>query len=73
MAQSFLRLPAVMARTGLSRSTIYLRMKAGALPKQVKLGGARAVGWVESEIDECISQQIRESRGTPSPPPHELG
>ena len=73
MAQVFLRLPAVMAKTGLSRSTIYLRMKSGSLPKQVKLGGARAVAWVESEIDEWMSQQIRQSRGIISAPPHESG
>ena len=73
MAQVILRLPAVKARTGLSRSTIYLRMNSGSLPKQVKLGGARAVGWIESEIDEWVSQQIRQSRDIPSPPPDELG
>lgn len=33
MAIAFLRLPAVLARTGLSRSTIYLRIAQGAFPK----------------------------------------
>jgi prophage regulatory protein len=58
---SILRLPAVKARTGLSRSTIYLRVSQGAFPKPVNLG-TRAVGWVESEIQEWLQQQIEASR-----------
>ena len=59
---SILRLPAVKARTGLSRSTIYLRIAQGTFPKPVSLGG-RAVGWPESEIDDWVAQCIQESRG----------
>ena len=40
----FLRLPEVLARTGLSRSTIYVRLDQGRFPRPVSLGG-RAVGW----------------------------
>ena len=58
----FLRLPEVLARTGLSRSTIYVRLEQGRFPRPVSLGD-RAVGWVESEIDEWISNRIVESRG----------
>ena len=58
----FLRLPEVMARTGLSRSTIYVRLEQGRFPRPVSLGG-RAVGWIESEIDEWMSNRIAESRG----------
>jgi len=57
MAQTILRLPVVKARTGLSRSTIYLRISEGAFPKPVSLG-PRAVGWVESEIAEWIASRI---------------
>ena len=56
------RLPDVQARTGLSRSTIYVRVAAGSFPKPVQLGG-RAVGWIESEVDAWIRQQIAASRG----------
>ena len=56
------RLPDVQARTGLSRSTIYVRVAAGSFPKPVHLG-ARAVGWIESEVDAWIRQQIAASRG----------
>ena len=56
-----LRLPEVMARTGLSRSTIYVRLEQGLFPRPVSLGG-RAVGWIESEVDEWIRERITESR-----------
>ena len=57
----FLRLPEVLERTGLSRSTIYVRLEQGRFPRPVSLGG-RAVGWIESEVDEWIRQRIEESR-----------
>ncbi len=57
MAKSILRLPAVMARTGLSRSTIYSRIKQGTFPRQVSLGG-RAVGWYESDIEEWLTNLV---------------
>ena len=58
----FLRLPEVLARTGLSRSTIYVRLDQGRFPRPVSLG-ARAVGWLESEVDEWIRERIAASRG----------
>lgn len=61
MTHTMLRLPAVKARTGLSRSTIYLRIAEGRFPTPVSLGG-RAVGWVEGEIAEWIAAQIEKSR-----------
>lgn len=61
MATSILRLPTVKARTGLSRSTIYLRVSQGTFPKPVCLGG-RAVGWVESEVQQWLEQRIEASR-----------
>lgn len=64
MPNQILRLPAVKARTGLSRSTIYLRLSEGQFPRPVPLGG-RAVGWVESEIDDWLTQQIEARQNTP--------
>ncbi|MCH8209438.1 MAG: AlpA family transcriptional regulator [Nitrospinae bacterium] len=61
MEHRILRLPAVMARTGLSRSTIYLRVSQDTFPKPVNLGG-RAVGWVEAEIQKWLERQIEISR-----------
>jgi len=61
MATKILRLPAVKASTGLSRSTIYLRIAEGTFPKPVNLGN-RAVGWLESEIQDWLRQRIEASR-----------
>ena len=61
MTHTILRLLAVKARTGLSRSTIYLRVSQGTFPKPVSLG-ARAVGWVEAEVQEWLQRQIEASR-----------
>ena len=58
-----LRRRAVEAITGLSRSTIYARMSAGAFPTAIRLGG-RSVGWIASEIDAWIATRIAESRPT---------
>jgi prophage regulatory protein len=61
MTHVILRLPMVIATTGLSRSTIYLRVAQGTFPKPVSLGG-RAVGWVEAEVQEWLRQCIDASR-----------
>jgi len=58
---AILRLPAVKARTGLSRSTIYLRVSEGSFPRPVSLGG-RAVGWVEADIQGWLEQRVEASR-----------
>ncbi len=57
MTHSILRLPAVKASTGLSRSTIYLRIAQGVFTKPVSLGG-RAVGWPASEVAALNAARI---------------
>jgi prophage regulatory protein len=61
MTHTILRLPAVKTRTGLSRSTIYLRVSQGTFPRPVSLGG-RAVGWVEAEIQSWLAERIAARR-----------
>jgi prophage regulatory protein len=61
MTHTILRLPAVMRSTGLSRSTIYLRVAQGTFPRPVSLGG-RSVGWLEHELDEWVQGRIQASR-----------
>jgi prophage regulatory protein len=63
---AILRLPGVKARTGLSRSTIYFRVSEGTFPEPVSLGG-RAVGWIESEIQQWLEKRIEASRNAASP------
>ena len=48
-----LRRNQVEDRTGLSRSTIYLRIQEGTFPRPINLV-ERAVGWVEKEIEEWL-------------------
>jgi len=64
MTTAILRLPAVKARTGLSRSTIYLRVSKGTFPKPISLG-SRAVGWIEDEVNDWLNQQIEATRKSP--------
>lgn len=61
MVTTILRLPTVKARTGLSRSTIYLRIAEGNFPAPVSLGG-RAVGWIEAEVNDWLAKRIEASR-----------
>ena len=60
MPHTVLRLPTVKARTGLSRSTIYLRVSRGAFPAPVSLGG-RAVGWIEAEVNSVAHRADQET------------
>jgi prophage regulatory protein len=62
---TILRLPDVKRSTGLSRSTIYLRISQGTFPKPVSLGG-RAVGWLEAEIQQWLQRRIEASRSESS-------
>lgn len=59
--QTIIRLPQVKARTGLSRSTIYALIKTGQLKAPISLG-ARAVGWLESDVSEFIESRVKASR-----------
>ncbi|PZT20590.1 hypothetical protein A7Y00_14475 [Stenotrophomonas maltophilia] len=58
-----LRRADVLARVGIAKSTLYLRISAGTFPKPVHLGSS--VRWVESEIDSWIQDQMeqRDQRG----------
>lgn len=57
-----LRRPQVTARTGFPRSTLYLKIARGEFPKPIKLG-ARAVGWLASDVEAFIAARVAESRG----------
>lgn len=57
MLQTIFRLPAVKSETGLSRSTLYLRISQGLWPKPVSLG-ARAVGWPAREVAAVNAARI---------------
>jgi prophage regulatory protein len=54
---TILRRRQVEAETGLSRSTIYLRISQGLWPKPVNLG-PRAVGWPAAEVASLNAARI---------------
>lgn len=69
-APTILRRKQVEARTGLSRSSIYARLRHNpkrpgdydpTFPKPVAIG-AKAVGWIEHELDAWLAAQIKQSR-----------
>ena len=55
-----LRLPEVLARVGLRRSTVYQLMDTGEFPASVRLT-ANAVGWLSSDVDAWIAGRQRTS------------
>lgn len=59
MTHTILRLPAVKTNTGLSRSTIYLRISQREFTKPISLGG-RAVGWPSNEVAALNAARIAE-------------
>lgn len=51
-----LRLPQVLARTGMGKSWVYREMAGGRFPKAFKIG--RASGWEASAVDAWIEDQV---------------
>ena len=56
-----LRFPELREKVGYSRSNIRYLTEMGEFPPSIKLGG-RAVGWLESEVDNWIQNSIALSR-----------
>jgi prophage regulatory protein len=52
-----LRLRAVLARTGLSRSTVYRKIREGTFPRQVQIS-VHGAGWRESAITRWIADPV---------------
>lgn len=59
--QTIIRLPQVKQRTCLSRSTIYNLIEDGHFKAPISLG-ARAVGSLDSDVDEFIAERVKASR-----------
>ena len=55
-----LRLPDVLARVGVSRSTLYLWVSKGRFPASIPLG-ERAVAWLESDVIAWIERKADEA------------
>lgn len=51
------RLKTVLARTGLSRSTIYRKIAEGTFPAQIRIS-INGAGWRESDIDLWVADPV---------------
>lgn len=56
-ATRLIRLPEVMSRVGLGRSTIYRWMAEQKFPRPVRLG-SHSVAWAENEIEKWIFERL---------------
>lgn len=52
-----IRIRTVLARTGLSRSTLYRKINEGTFPKQVQVS-IHGAGWRESAINRWIADPV---------------
>ena len=52
-----IRLKTVLARTGLSRSTIYRKIAEGTFPPQIRIS-VNGSGWHESDINRWIADPV---------------
>jgi len=52
-----IRLKTVLARTGLSRMTLYRKMGEGTFPRQVKIS-VHGAGWHESAVNRWVADPV---------------
>ena len=59
MQRQILRLKDVVELVGLSKTTIWRRMRAGEFPPAIRLGGpsTRAVGWKMTDVEAWLEQR----------------
>lgn len=58
------RLPAVLARIGMSRAWLYKEMAAERFPKPIKIGACS--GWYAGQVDAWIEQLVASQQGVPA-------
>lgn len=61
----FLRLAEVLARTGLSRSSLYAQVSEGRFPEPVGIS-ERSVAWIEGDIEQWMLDRIARARSRAS-------
>jgi prophage regulatory protein len=66
--EKILRMRTVLERTGLSRSTLYRKMRNGTFPNQVQIS-EHCCGWRESAINRWIADPVsyKEEHAAPAP------
>ena len=57
--QRIMRIPEVVEITGLSKATIWRRVKSGDFPAPLRLGNlnSRSIGWREGEVEKWIDSR----------------
>jgi prophage regulatory protein len=55
--ERIVRLKTVLARTGLSRSTLYRKIAEGTFPSQLKIS-VHGTGWRESAVNRWIADPV---------------
>jgi len=55
---SLLRLPSVLTRTGLSRSSLYRMMDSGRFPRPLRIIGTTTRAWNSDDVAEWCRFQI---------------
>ena len=53
-----LRCSDTLHKTGDTRSPLYDKVAKGLFTRAIKIGGARAAGWPEHEVDQIIAARI---------------
>jgi len=56
-SNNIIRLPAVIKKTGLSRSTIYALVSRKEFPPRIQLS-PRSMGFLESEVDQWLADKV---------------
>ncbi len=67
MENQMLRAPEVMACTGLSRVTIWRRVRAGKFPAPLVLG-ENSIGWTAQSIEDWLESRPRRTYGAETAP-----
>lgn len=61
--QRLIRRKEVQTKTGLCTSSIYALMKKGDFPQSLQIS-IRRVAWIESEVDQWVSDRIASHKAT---------
>jgi prophage regulatory protein len=61
-SERIIRIKAVLALTGLSRTSLYRKIQLGTFPRQIALS-QRCVGWRQSAVSEWIRTTCEHSEG----------
>lgn len=58
---TIIRINTVIRRSGRSKTSIYEGVRERTFPAPIPIG-ARAVGWIEEEVNDWIEERISEAR-----------